>query len=132
MRVQLKHILPLAVLLTGVVAKTTEDSTGTATEAASATDDSASATATDNSSATETGSNSSATGTSDNSSETGKKKTTAKATKTVSSETDTWVASIPSTTAPDLESTSGAGSRNPNYIIVSLSVGLLTAGMTFL
>ncbi|KAI5456428.1 hypothetical protein BGZ63DRAFT_409117 [Mariannaea sp. PMI_226] len=134
MRFQLKHILPLAVLLTGVVAKSdpTADSSNSATETGATTTDDSTATATgDDSNATETGSSKG-----DSKTATGKQtgtktgtevKTTASATYT-----DTWKPTIPATTAPDLESAGVSLSKNPNYIIVTLSVGLLTAGMNFL
>lgn len=133
MRVQLKHVLPLALLLTGVAAKTTtDDSSSTAVSDASATADQTTAT-TD---ATNTGDESgTATGTAadktDKTDKTDKKTTKTKTSKTTTAAQDTWVASVQATVAPDLNA--GAVSlKDPGFIVLGLAFGMMMVGTAFL
>ncbi|KAH6997213.1 hypothetical protein EDB80DRAFT_145654 [Ilyonectria destructans] len=130
MRVQLKHVLPLALLLTGVAAKTTTgDSSSTAVSDASATGDQTTAT-TD---ATNTGDESgTATGTAaDKTDKSDKKTAKTKADKTTTAAKDTWVASVQATVAPDLNA--GAVSlKDPGFIVLGLAFGMMMVGTAFL
>ncbi|KAH7134690.1 hypothetical protein B0J13DRAFT_625898 [Dactylonectria estremocensis] len=136
MRVQLKHVLPLALLLTGVAAKTTTEASSTAVSDASTTASDTTAThkvtktkdstATDEAASTETGDS---TDTNTNS-----KTTKAKAkssTTTAAQDTDTWVASIQATVAPDLNG-AAVSYKDPGLVVLGLAVGLMMAGTAFL
>ncbi|KAF7550398.1 hypothetical protein G7Z17_g5739 [Cylindrodendrum hubeiense] len=132
MRVQL--VLPLALLLSGVVAKTTADTASTAVSDASATGDKTTATAEVTNTGDESGT---ATGTADDSTNTdtvtGSKSTKTKSSKTTTTakDTDTWVASVQATVAPDLNG--GATSlKDPGFVVLGLAFGLMMAGTAFL
>ncbi|KAI1069048.1 hypothetical protein LB507_006549 [Fusarium sp. FIESC RH6] len=141
-----KHVLPLAMLLTGVIAAKEEEST-TAAEKAKATDDKPSETtadesntadATDEATATAT-----ATGKNDKDSKTDKSETDTEtntrekqaASKTATEKgngpTITWDPPAPKTTVPDINA--GAPSpMTPGVVVLSLVLGITSIGMALL
>lgn len=120
-RVTLQHVLPLALLLTSVIAqressensvsRTADDSTATATDEGSTT-----ATATGKETSTKS-SESSTKATSTQASTTGKRQPTT-----------TWDPEVPKTVAPDL--LGGTTSvQSSGYLLMTVVVGLVTMGM---
>ena len=139
-----KHVLPLAMLLTGVIAAKDEEST-TAAEKAKATDDKPSETtadesntadATDEATATATGKNGkdSKSEKSDTDTETNtreKQAASKTATEKGNGPTITWDPPAPKTTVPDINA--GAPSpMTPGVVILSLVLGITSIGMALL
>ncbi|KAG5753197.1 hypothetical protein H9Q69_003891 [Fusarium xylarioides] len=135
-----KHVLPIAILLTGVIAAKDEEST-TAVEKAKATDDKASATAddsktadaTEEASATATGKDDkkeSKTDKSDTKSAT-KEKSAAASQTTADGPTITWDPPAPKTTVPDINAGSPSP-MTPGVVVLSLVLGITSLGMALL
>ncbi|KAF4471252.1 hypothetical protein FALBO_1838 [Fusarium albosuccineum] len=134
-----KHILPLALVVTGVIAAGDESTTAVAK--AKATDEKASATtgeasntadATEESTATATGKDDDKKDSKSDSKSDSKDK--AEATTTEEDRpTDTWKPTVAKTTAPDILSAGSTDSINgQRFVLASLAVGLMTLGMAFL
>lgn len=126
-----KHVLPIAILLTGVIAAKDEEST-TAVEKAKATDDSKTADATEEASATATGKDDkkeSKTDKSDTKSAT-KEKSAASQT-TADGPTITWDPPAPKTTVPDINAGSPSP-MTPGVVVLSLVLGITSLGMALL
>ncbi|KAG7411253.1 hypothetical protein DER46DRAFT_618324 [Fusarium sp. MPI-SDFR-AT-0072] len=134
-----KHVLPIAILLTGVIAAKDEEST-TAVEKAKATDDKASATAdgsktadaTEEASATATGKDDkkdSKTDKSDTKSATKEKSATSQT--TADGPTITWDPPAPKTTVPDINAGSPSP-MTPGVVVLSLVLGITSLGMALL
>ncbi|KAF4447460.1 hypothetical protein F53441_9008 [Fusarium austroafricanum] len=128
------NVLPIAILLTGVIAAKEEEST-TAVDKAKATDDKASKTAdaTEEASATATGKDDkgkdSKTDKSDSKSTTKSKGSASQTSAT--GPTITWDPPAPKTTIPDINAGSPSP-MTPGVVVVSLVLGLTTLGMALL
>ncbi|CAM1509129.1 Fc.00g028680.m01.CDS01 [Cosmosporella sp. VM-42] len=138
MRVTLKHLLPLALILTPIlaadktttadaVATTDESKQTTATDATNTDEGTATATATD-----ETGTT--ATGTADEKStkkNTKSGKATTATTATTAVDTFSWNPTVPATTAPDLNA-AGMSVQSRGAMGLSVAFGLVTLGVAYL
>ncbi|KAH7263505.1 hypothetical protein BKA59DRAFT_506524 [Fusarium tricinctum] len=140
-----KHVLPIAILLTGVIAAKDEEST-TAVEKAKATEDKPSKTtaddsesntaeATEEASATATGKDGkdkdSKTDKSDTKSGTKDKETASKTSTSVDGPTITWDPPAPKTTVPDINAGSPSP-MTPGVLVLSLVFGITSLGMALL
>ncbi|KAG4256957.1 hypothetical protein BFJ72_g8796 [Fusarium proliferatum] len=134
-----KHVLPIAILLTGVIAAKDEEST-TAVEKAKATDDKASATADDSKTADATEeASATATGKDDKKESKTDKSDTKSATKeksaasqtTADGPTITWDPPAPKTTVPDIN-TGSPSPMTPGVVVLSLVLGITSLGMALL
>ncbi|KAJ4269633.1 hypothetical protein NW762_001301 [Fusarium torreyae] len=133
-----KHVLPLAILLTGVIAAKDEEST-TAVEKAKATDDKPSKTtadesntadATESASATSTGKDDKKSTKTDTKSGTKDKSEDASSTED-DRPTQTWNPPAPKTTVPDINA-GPPSPMTPGLVVLSLVFGITTFGMALL
>ncbi|KAM0345392.1 hypothetical protein ACHAPU_006555 [Fusarium lateritium] len=137
-----KHVLPLAILLTGVIAAKEEEST-TAVEKAKATEDKPSKTtakdsesntadATEEASATATGKDGKdKESKTDSKSGTKDKETASKTSTENDGPTITWDPPAPSTTVPDINAGSPSP-MTPSVLVLSLVFGITSVGMALL
>ncbi|KAH7237540.1 uncharacterized protein BKA55DRAFT_577725 [Fusarium redolens] len=135
-----KHVLPIAILLTGVIAAKDEEST-TAVEKAKATNDKASETTADDSKTADATEEASATATGKDDKKDSKtdKSDTKSATKeksaasqtTADGPTITWDPPAPKTTVPDINAGSPSP-MTPGVLVLSLVLGITSLGMALL
>ncbi|KAF9777566.1 hypothetical protein IL306_004363 [Fusarium sp. DS 682] len=134
-----KHVLPIAILLTGVIAA--KDESTTAVEKAKATDDKASETTADDSKTADATEEASATATSKDDkkdsktnksdTKTGSKEKSAASQTSADGPTITWDPPAPKTTIPDINAGSPSP-MTPGVVVLSLVLGITSLGMALL